>query len=203
MRDLGRISILFAFSIALAAPGYAAPEEQGALHLASTPTITLKVPVSSEAFAGVPVARADDEVVTVRDLAKALETSHRNIAEGKPPPKINPVDIVNRLVNVRLFLKEARAIGVDELPEVKEELRSYSEQTIRKLILAELSKGARFDQAEADKIFQDDVKEYRLRSVMFPKEEDAKAMEADLKAGKTFDELAEKAVKEGKAKNSA
>lgn len=202
MRNFRFICTLGALLLLPARPGHAAAPAKPLPHSPSTPTVLLKVPMTSEAFAKVPVALVDDEAVTIGELGKALDASHREMAEGKAPPKLNPADIVNRLINVKLFLKEARVIGLDELPEVKTELASHAEQTVRKLILAELAKGAKLNKAEADKLFRDEVKEYKLRSVMFPKEEDAKQMEAAWKAGKTFEELAAGAVKDGKGKDS-
>lgn len=203
MRNFVTIGTFSALLAASAALGFGVPEERPAVRVATSPTVFLKVPVSSELFSGVPVARVDDETVTVKELWKTLEISHRAMAEGKEPPKISPLDIVNRLVNVRLFLKEARTIGLDELPEVKQELDAYSEETLRKMIIADLAKDAKTDKEEAERLFREEVREYKLRSVMFPKEEDAKAMAAALKDGKSFEELADRAVKEEKGKSSA
>ena len=59
------------------------------------------------------------------------------------------------------------------------------------------------DESEVERIYKDSVKEYKLLYLMFPKEEDAKRIEAEIKSGKDFHEIVKRAIAEGIAKGAS
>jgi parvulin-like peptidyl-prolyl isomerase len=202
MRDLRLITVTAILALLFTAPSRASDEGKGAGEVASGPTVLLKVPVVSEALANVPVAMVGDEAVTLKELNESLAASHEG-GGAKPPPRISPMDLVNRLVNAKLILRESRNIGLDEMPEVKNMVDTFSKDALRQLLIEDLTKSVVAEKAEAEQLFRDAVKEYKIRSLIFDKEEDAQQLEADLKAGKEFDELLSRAVQDGKAKGDS
>lgn len=171
--------------------------------------ITLKGPLFSPHFATAPLAVVNDEAITVNDLRDALASSHDEGGEEdmharmtQTAKKIDLKAILERLINVRLISQEGRHIGLDELEEVKESVDKYSKAAQRDLLVQEIQKDAKADDAEVEKLYRDVIKEWRIKSVVFGKEENAKKMEEELKAGKSFDELAadvlDKGLAEGK-----
>ena len=58
------------------------------------------------------------------------------------------------------------------------------------------------DPAEVDRLYKEAVREWKVQSVLFVRESDAKAMAAQVKAGKSFDALATKAVADKSAKGN-
>ncbi|MBI5016351.1 MAG: peptidyl-prolyl cis-trans isomerase [Deltaproteobacteria bacterium] len=201
MRNLGLVSLVTLVTLCLTGRlGRAADEEAGKGDSTSGPSVTLRVPMLAPEFADLPVAIVNDETVHLKELNEALASSHEDVQERKMAPKINVVDLVNRLVNVRLLLGEARTIGLDQLPEVRELVDAFAKGARRQLLLQELGKGASPDKEEADKIYRDAVKEYKIRSALFGKEEVAQEMEKDVAAGRDFNELVDEVIREGKAK---
>ncbi len=162
--------------------------------------IDLSVPVLSPLFENVPIARVNDEVIRLKDMGEALASSHEGRMDaGKQAAKIDFSVILKRLINVRLIVQEAREMGMDDLPEVKNALESYQKNVMRSLLLEDIAKDAKADEAEVEKLRREMVREWKVKSVFFEKEENAKKMEEAIKAGKDFDELAAKAIEDKSA----
>ncbi|MGO9014155.1 MAG: peptidyl-prolyl cis-trans isomerase [Dissulfurispiraceae bacterium] len=164
--------------------------------------IGLNIPLLSPLFSEVPLAKVNDETVTVKEIRDAVIASHEERTEEKAAQKINYVEILDRLINSKLILQEARGMGIDELPDIKEAISAYGKEMRKNLLLMRATKNAKADPAEVDKIYKDMIREWKIKSVLFFQEEDAKKMLEGIKAGKSFDELAEKAVADKKAKGN-
>ncbi len=159
--------------------------------------ILLKVPLFSSTFTKFPVATVNDEIVTLQDLNEALTSSHEERAEqGQQAAKVNYSDILERMINIRLIIQEARSMGLDDLPEVKNPVDAYSKSSVRDLLLEELGKDAKADEADVERLYKEVTKEWKIKSVMFRKGDDAKKMEEEMKAGKSFDEMVVKVLDE-------
>lgn len=166
----------------------------------SGPTITMRLPLTSPDFADIPAAIVNRDEITLADLNEALSSSHEGVGEDKKQAaKIDYSKILKRLINVRLIMQEARNIGLDELPETKELVRKYSETTRKELLIRELTKDVKADEKDVEKLYRDEVKEFKIKSVMFKKEEDARKLADEIKSGKSFDELSEQTVRDGLA----
>ncbi len=163
----------------------------------------VKVPLFSERSGNCPVATIQDgPSVTVDDLATALGSAHEGMGGAKQAGKPDPTAIVNRLVDAKLVVMEGEAMGIDELPEVKEGIKAAQENIGREMLKEQVLRDVRSDPAEVDRLYKQKVQEWKLRSVLFTREDDAKAMAKQLKAGKKFEELATKAVADKKAKGN-
>jgi len=148
------------------------------------------------------VATVNGDPITVEELNQALGMRHAEMAAGNQVGKVDYSEILNRLINIRLILLEARNIGLDELPEVKESVGSYSRGALMAVLLKQQTKGIRADENEADRIYKESVKEYKLLSLVFGKEEDAKRIEAEIKSGQDFNEIVKRVTAEGIAKGA-
>jgi parvulin-like peptidyl-prolyl isomerase len=163
----------------------------------------IKVPLFSDRSGECPVAVIEGgPAVTVDDLATGLAGAHRDHASATKASSQDPTAIVNRLVDAKLVVMEGEAMGVDELPEVKESLKATEETVAREMLKEQVLRGVKADPAEVRRLFEDKVREWQLQSVLFAREADALAMSKAVKAGKKFDELAAKAVTDKKAKGN-
>jgi len=168
---------------------------------ASEITIRLDAPIFLPAFAKVPLAMVNDEPITVEDLKKTLGTIHEGMADGKAAPKQNYQELLKRLVNSLLIIQEARNMELDKLDEIKNAVDDYSKKTLREMLLKEEIKDVKADAKEVEKSYKERTAEWRLKSLIVDKLDDVKALEADLKSGKKFDVLYDKAIKDGHAKS--
>lgn len=163
----------------------------------------VKVPLFSEKSGSCPVATIKDgPAVTVDDLAAALGTAHEGHDAKQRPAKQDPTAIANRIIDAKLVVMEGEAMGIDDLPEVKDGVKAAEENAARDILKEQVLRDVRPDPAEVDRLFKDKVREWKLQSVLFAREDDAKAMARELKAGKKFDPLATKAVADKKAKGN-
>ena len=144
------------------------------------------------------VAMVNDEPITLEEFNQEVSSLKASkSAEGK---KDVDSDLLRRLVNTKLIIQEARKIGLDELPEVKNMVDVFSRITLRELLAERQLKDVKADPKEVEKIYQELVKEWKIKSVMFEKEDAAKKMEEEIKGGKSFDEVAQQVVSDGTAK---
>lgn len=163
--------------------------------------IKMGLPLFSPLFSEVPVAKVNADCITLKELGDAVMTSHEQRME-QTAGKINYNEILNRLVTSRLILQEARDMGIDELPQTKEAVANYKKRLLREMTIKRSVNDVKPDQGEVDRIYKDLTREWQIKSVLFDQEDDAKKMLEEIKAGKSFEELAGKAVEDKKAKGN-
>ena len=175
------VLIVLIFSLGAMLPGYAA---EG------------KLPVIDGKKA---VATVNEEPITLEEFNRAIAASHESRRAEERAGRIDYSKIINRIINTRLIVLEARNIGLDELPEVKKLVADYSGETLMGLLLEGQVRGVKADEDEVEKIYQEVVQEWQMSSVRFAKEEAAKKFEEKIKLGNNFEEAVKKALEEGTA----
>jgi parvulin-like peptidyl-prolyl isomerase len=200
--------ILLCWNLAVSAseqqpPAGAEPTKEEQVVKSEGPEISLRLPLMSPLFAEVPIAVVNGETIVLGDLIDTLESAHegKKVDEEKQASSIDVSEILNRLITVKLIVQEAREMGMDELPEVKKEIDSNRRLIRRELLIADISKDVKADEAEVEKLRKKIVREWKIKSVLFEKEEDAKKMEEEIKSGKIFEELVDKAMTDKIAKS--
>jgi len=143
------------------------------------------------------VATVNEEPISLEELNKAIAASHTNRPMGESAGRIDYSAIMDRLINTRLILLEARNMGLDELPELKDTVAKYSRETLRELLLILHVKDIKADEEDIERRYKASIKEWKFKSIRFKKQKDAKEVESQLKAGGDFDEVVKKAVEWG------
>jgi parvulin-like peptidyl-prolyl isomerase len=150
------------------------------------------------------LAAVNGEPVALEDLRRQLDAIHEGLADNATAPRLNPMDLLNRMINVHLVVQEAHTIGLDELPEVKTAVEVYGKEALRAMLFGNHVRDIRRpDGKEADRRYREAVKEVKLASILLEKEEDAKRMEAEVKAGGAFEAIAKRMIDAGEARGSA
>ncbi len=175
-------------------------------------TITLTVPFFSTLFSNTPIALVNGEPILLKDLTKEMESFHREMSQedtgdekAESSVEGNYIELLNRIINTRLIVEEARNIGLDELPEIQEAIKEFSEKTMRNLLFNRHLDEADLEAPEEDveQVFREIVKEYRLSSLLFKQKESADNAAEELRSGKSdFDSLAKRLKKEGVAEGT-
>ncbi len=146
------------------------------------------------------VATVNGEPISREELGQAVGMRHAEVAEGKRAGKVDYSEILNRLVNTRLILLEARNMGLDGLPEVRSEVDNYARNTLAEVLLERQTRDIAVADNDVDARYGEMVKEYKLQSLLFTKEEDAKRFEAEIGSGQDFGKAVAKALDERAAK---
>lgn len=151
-----------------------------------------------------PVATVGEDTIPLRELAAALESSHLARSPRAPAPAKRPdmdfLPALERLINARLFVQEAREMQLDEAPEFKAELEKFKESRLRTMLQEIATRGVKPDAAEVERLYRDAVREWKAASVLVDQEEDAKALVAALRSGGSFEALAKRLVAEKKGR---
>jgi parvulin-like peptidyl-prolyl isomerase len=177
-----------------------APPIESYAHLTGEDGKSVKVPLFDPASGTVAVAKVGEDAITVQDFAAALTSAHQKMtaADAKTGKK-DPAVILNRLIEVRLLVQEARAMGIADLPEIKDAIAQYRDTALLEALRRDVLKDVRPDPKDVERVFQDATREWKIKSAYFPKLEDAKAVSDALAKGKSFDDLLKKAVADKKA----
>jgi len=166
------------------------------------------VAFSLAALASGAVLAQNIAVVNNRPIPKAREDAWVKQLQQQgqqDTPELRKM-IKEELIRREVFLQEAQKRGLAEKPEVKFQLDVQRQNTlIQALMRDELQKNPITDaqiQAEYEKQKQAaGSKEYRARHILVEKEDEAKAIVAELKKGAKFEELAKKSKDPGSANN--
>jgi hypothetical protein len=153
---------------------------------------------------GKPIlAKVNGEILTLEKFNRVLTGIHSGMTDNATQSRPNPSQLLERLINARLILQEARNIGHDELPELINAEKAFKEETIRGMLYVyQIRNIKKPDIKEVEKRYRQAVKEVKVTSVLFEKEEDGKRMEAEVRGGGDFDELAQRMITSGEAKGS-
>lgn len=176
----------------------AVPAPKGSGEAEST-TATFRVPLFSPLFANMPVASIDDDTITLEELNTTLASIHGGAAEGKSAGKKDFTVVLNRLINSRLIPLEAENMGLGDLPKMKKAVEAFKSESLKEELKLRQIKDLKPDEATVERYYKDIVKEWKIKSVRFDKDTDAKDLLRDIQAGGNFDELTNKLVEGGKA----
>jgi len=146
------------------------------------------------------VATVNGEPITLDEFDQELATIHQGMGGEQKTEKEKISGLLKRLINTRLIIQEARRIGLDEL--VKERVDVFSRVTLRDELIERQVKNIKPDEKEVDRLYRESIKEWKIKSILFEKEEDAKAMEDALKRGKDFDETLKRFLADKKGKGN-
>jgi parvulin-like peptidyl-prolyl isomerase len=158
---------------------------------------------SAEAVA-CPVARVVTDEIALGELANALAAAHTaqgsRASRGEKARGMDFAPTLDRIIDVRLLVLEAREMGLTEQPEYREAMDGYRASTLRTTLQEQAAASARPDAAEVDRIYKATVKQWKVRSVMFEQEGDANAFRTAVGKGGSFDALARAEVAEKRAR---
>lgn len=149
------------------------------------------------------LATVNGEPLTLEEFDNALASLHEGVTDGKTRSHQKPSELLERMINAKLILQEARNIGLDDLPEFIAAVKVYEEEFLRGMLNGEHVRNIKkADKKEVDKRYRQAVKEVQVKSVLVEKEEIGKRLEADVKVGGDFGEAAKRMLAAGEAKGS-
>ncbi|HWR59836.1 MAG TPA: hypothetical protein VN328_13195, partial [Thermodesulfovibrionales bacterium] len=148
------------------------PDKEKTAAASEGPKVLLQVPLMSSLFSSVPIAVVNDEPITMKNITSALETAHEGQQAGSKTEAASAdfSDILKRLITVRLIVQEAREMGMDELPEFKKAVEENKKTVVRSLLIEDITKDVKADEAEVEKFRREMVREWKIKSVLFGKE---------------------------------
>ncbi len=135
------------------------------------------------------LALVDGEPVTTKDLEYSLEIAHRREDLSTARQLDIPV-YVQKLIDDRLITQEARRMGMEEYPEVRDKIdayivresvsRLYNEEVLNKIVISD---------DEIDEFYRVNYERLHIDIVEVEREEEAAALLVELKEGTPFEEV--------------
>jgi hypothetical protein len=167
-RILSIIAVSFLLFAALGSADEPASEEEGAASgMAEEVLITLRVPLFSPLFASTPLASVEDEPIALKELTRAISSSHEGRADVPTSARKDYANLLDRLLTTKLIVQEARNIGLDELPEVAAQLDGFAKQLLIRNLMSRELQSVEADPVEVDRLYSRMVREFLLTTVLF------------------------------------
>lgn len=198
--------LLLALAIFIPAGGFAETDHEGEGTVqsggeeAEQQIITLQVPLFSVHFAETPVALVNDTPITLNELADALKSPEEEVHEHTDEELLKEYkDVLQRLIQSRLIVLEARNIGLDETSWFKADLEEFKVKTLLKELISIHLEGLEADPADIKKVYEQISREVQLYTLIFEKGSDAQQFRNEVEEA-DFDQLAAKYIEQGLAK---
>jgi parvulin-like peptidyl-prolyl isomerase len=146
------------------------------------------------------VASVNGDPITLDELTREIAGVKKARTPAATVDRQAELGVLQRVINTRLIVQEARNIGLDKLTENKMMVDAFAREALREELAEKVMAGAKVDEKEVDKIYKDAVREWKVNAVLCDKEDDANRFEAELRTGKSFAELAKAFKADGRAK---
>ena len=167
---------------------------------------TLLATLSAAALAAavaLPAAAQNIAVVNGKAVPKTrVDALAQQLAKsGRPVPPEMQDQLKEEVIAREIFMQEARKRGLDATEDYKNQLELARQTILIRELFADFQKKNPVTdadmKAEYDKfVAANGGKEYRARHILVEKEDEAKAILADLKKGGKFEDIAKKASKD-------
>ncbi|MCL7489786.1 MAG: peptidyl-prolyl cis-trans isomerase [Desulfobulbaceae bacterium] len=156
-------------------------------------------PFFAPPFDDTPVALVDDEPITKYDLSMALDRQGKEVSDDPGErDKEEYLAALDRLINSRLIVLEAKNIGLHETSEVTSQVENFKLATLQQELMQNHLQGLEPDPAEVEELYQKMSREVKLYSLVFPAGPEARRFLEEVKEG-DFDQIAQRYLEEGKA----
>lgn len=156
--------------------------------------VTVKIPLTEKKYDDLPLAIVNGRPLMVGEFRHALLPAKSDKGKNFTVDGQDPAKVLNRMVNSRVYLAEAHEIGIDQLPDLQKFIVAFKHRVLRWLLLKKAVSGVKANPKAVKGIYRDEIKEAKIKSVLFFKEKDAKDFVAQLKKGADFDKTAKKFV---------
>jgi peptidyl-prolyl cis-trans isomerase C len=138
------------------------------------------------------LAVVDGEPITEGDMKYSLQITHRR-EDLSSAGIMNLSQYVQKLIDDRLIIDEARRMGIDQYPEVRQAIQAYIlRESVVRLHDEEIVKKVSVSENDILNYYKKNYERFTLDLIEVGSEKDAKGILEQLKKGEDFKELAQK-----------
>jgi peptidyl-prolyl cis-trans isomerase C len=180
-------------------------------HFAKAASLLAALTVASPLVFAQNITIVNGKAVPKARMEAMLDQISKQAQPGQPAPPRTPElekKVKDEIVLREIFMQEAERRGLQKSDDYKVQMEFARQSILMRALMQDEEKkdkvgGEAVARAEYDKIkAANGDKEYRARHILVDKEEDAKALIAQIKGGAKFEELAKKSSKDtGSAEN--
>jgi peptidyl-prolyl cis-trans isomerase C len=179
-------------------------------HLAKAALLSASLTVAAPLVFAQNIATVNGKAVPKARVEAMIEQITKNQQPGQPAPPRTPElekKVKDEVVLREIFIQEAERRGLQKTEDYKAQMEFARQSILMRALIQDEDKKAKGSDDEARAEYEkikaaNGDKEYRARHILVEKEEDAKALIAQIKAGAKFEDLAKKSSKDtGSAEN--
>jgi hypothetical protein len=111
------------------------------------------------------------------------------------------LELLDRLITIKLVVREAAAMGLDESGEIRKQVEVASREIMREILIERLLKAIKPDPVAVEKQYKELVREWKTASLLFQDEAAAQRAQKELAGGAAFADVAGRVVGAKLAKN--
>ena len=158
---------------------------------------------SSFADSSTPIAKVNDKTLTQKDYDDYVAIRAEQVRDAKP---VDPKVIIEGMVNRELVMQDALKQGIDKTGDFAKKLDAIRGSMLAEIAVRQYVDKHPVDDAALKKRYDEIIpqvqmpKEYKVRHILVDTEDAAKAISADLDAGKNFADLAKAQSKDDESK---
>jgi parvulin-like peptidyl-prolyl isomerase len=145
------------------------------------------------------VASVAGETITLDELREQVGSPTTAQPSNSTADRKKELAVLGRMINVLLIAQEAKRMGLDQLPETRTIMDAQARIMLREELVERTVKDLKADPKLVEEAYQTAVREWKVSAILFETEDAAKAMAADLAAGKPFADLAKDYLASGRA----
>ncbi|MFN7965078.1 MAG: peptidyl-prolyl cis-trans isomerase [Acidobacteriota bacterium] len=146
------------------------------------------------------VASVNGEPITLQEFKAEMYSVHAAVEQPNAPiAKRDPADLLTRLINTKLIVQEAERIGLADLPEIAKLLGVFERDALRTALFRRYGEAITVaDAATVQRLYKEEVKQLKLRSVLLETEALQRDLSSRLQAGKPFEAAVAEMVTAGR-----
>lgn len=140
------------------------------------------------------VAMVGEDPISLDEFTSHLDppVDLKRLMEGRGT--VTELELLERLISVRLIALEGAAMGLGDLPEIRKQVDVESRTILREVLRESVVKDLKPDESAVEARFRELVREYRTASLLFDNEEAASTVREKIAGGGDFAEIAARAL---------
>ena len=140
------------------------------------------------------VAVVNRDAISLDELAMQLEPSADLARLRRGIARPQDLEILERMINVKLIAQEAATMGLDETPEIRREADVQARVILRDVLTERIVKDVKADPASVEKLYRESVREWKTTSLLFRDEPVARRAHMEIANGAAFADVAARAI---------
>ncbi len=140
------------------------------------------------------VATVGRDTIALDEFVRELGPSANRARLLQGAADANEVEVLNRLVTIKLVVQEAARMGLDQVPEIQKQVDVASREILREVLLDRLVRNVKPDPAAVEKLFREAVREWKTASLLFQDQGAAERARKDIAGGASFSDVAARAT---------
>lgn len=140
------------------------------------------------------MAAVNSDTISLDEFLMQLGSSkdRTRLRQGLATPA--QLELLDRLVTIKLVAREAGTMGLDEVPEIRRQIEVTSREILREVLIERLVSGIRPEPAKVERRFRTSVREWKTTSLLFQNDAAASRARKEIANGAAFADVASRAI---------